>query len=464
MSIRLPSRYEDLDEEYRSKLRPVPRLNALIQRAYASMQVSGGIRFLPIFGQSGCGKTCAACELSTHIPSSHLELLTDEQLTLPTDELTGHLCRRIDLFSQRDLFIWVIDQYEEKVRSSEAIPTEFIEKLSLLDRGPLRDQPMIFLWLTTDRQFQKSLTSATSRNTRILLEPDFELVGLPRDEWPEIIEETFSFHNEGKELADFDVLTSDTESTCRVASTIGDAIEQIGSRIGEPLYRLQDLSEFHVILLWPVVDGTGIERVKSFANSAAGYTLNWSAWYNRLNNEDRKQLPLRSYNQARLYFDFRVIPVPVADLHSICRRLDDDDYIPAPSYLNQFAKTHYYSVLSGASDERSFGSLFARDSKRAQEGRKWYEEATSSPTAVAKRLAKCLTELGYPSEYETEIRSASSRVVADVMSTRSGVHQKHVLTELKLYSPANTTPATVRNEIRKTLRKYAQLAGYIDRQ
>ena len=464
MDIRLPSRYEDLDKEYRSKLRPVPELNRLIQSAFASMKVSGGIRFLPIFGKSGCGKTCAACELSTHIPSSHLELLSDEHLALPTSDLTDHLCRRIDLFNQQDLFLWVIDQYEEKVRSAEDIPTEFIEKLSLLDRGPLRSQPMVFLWLTTDRSFQRALTAATSRNTRILLQSDFELTGIPREEWPQVIDETFSFHNGGKALADFGMLRNETAAICRDVATIGDAVEETGKQIGEPLYRLQDLSKLQIILVWPVADGTGIERVKSFANPSSGYTLNWSAWHNRLSASDRNQLPLAAYNRARLYFDLRVVPIPVADLHSICKQLDNDDYVPAPSYLEQFKKTRYYSILSGHSEERSFGSLFSRDSKRAREGREWYEESRTHSVAVGKRIAKCLSELGFPSQHEKEVRSPAGRVVPDVLSSRKGMHQSEAITELKLFAPANTTPAAIRDEIRRTLRKYAMLAGYIPRQ
>ena len=154
MNLRLPSRYEDLDPRFRSKLRPVPSLNSLVQSAYASMKVSGGIRFLPIFGRSGSGKSCGALELTTHLPASHLEVLAPEQLSKSTDELISHLERQIDLFNRSDLFIWVIDQYEEKVQGKRDVPTEFVERLSLLDRGVLRNHPMLFLWLTTDQQFQ----------------------------------------------------------------------------------------------------------------------------------------------------------------------------------------------------------------------------------------------------------------------------------------------------------------------
>jgi hypothetical protein len=55
-------------------------------------------------------------------------------------------------------------------------------------------------------------------------------------------------------------------------------------------------------------------------------------------------------------------------------------------------------------------------------------------------------------------------VRADVISERQDGHQKKVLIELKLFSPQKTNPSGIRDEIRKTLKKYAQLAGYIQRQ
>jgi hypothetical protein len=217
-------------------------------------------------------------------------------------------------------------------------------------------------------------------------------------------------------------------------------------------------------MVWPVVDGTGIERVSSFTNPSLGYSLNWSAWFNRLNESDRKQLPLKEYNRARLYFDLRLVPLPVADLHGICACLDDEDYVPPGSYLSQLKKTHFYTLVAGASEDRVFGTLKERESNRAKVAREWYESATRNPTTVGKRVAKCLTAIGYPAEHEQEVRTENARVVVDVLARRPTGHQNKVLAELKVFSSAQTTPANIRDEIRKTLRKYAQLAGYFPRQ
>ncbi len=118
-----------------------------------------------------------------------------------------------------------------------------VEALSRLDRSR-PSTPVLFLWLTTSREFQAELAAATSRNARLLTLADFELAALPRSAWPDVIEETFEFHNEGSELADFEVLRPNLEDVSRTAPTLGTAIEETGGRFGGD--GLQDLSEYQV--------------------------------------------------------------------------------------------------------------------------------------------------------------------------------------------------------------------------
>ena len=74
MNISLPSRYEDLEEAYRGRLKPNNPLNQLIQKAVKSMSISGGIRFLPIY----C-KSCASREIDRHLPETHVFLLDRDE-------------------------------------------------------------------------------------------------------------------------------------------------------------------------------------------------------------------------------------------------------------------------------------------------------------------------------------------------------------------------------------------------
>lgn len=80
MALRLPSRYEDLDAAYHGRLIPDQKLLALVNRAKKSIEMSGGIRFLPLWGQSGAGKSCAAIEISTHMPTVHTFILSREEI------------------------------------------------------------------------------------------------------------------------------------------------------------------------------------------------------------------------------------------------------------------------------------------------------------------------------------------------------------------------------------------------
>lgn len=96
MSINLPSRYEDLDAAYKGRLSPNQELIGIVDRAYKSMKISGGIRFIPLYGESGSGKSSASRELSTHMPSvvsvvlERSEVETLEALTLKVKKPTNY--------------------------------------------------------------------------------------------------------------------------------------------------------------------------------------------------------------------------------------------------------------------------------------------------------------------------------------------------------------------------------------
>lgn len=260
MSVRLPSRYEDLDLAFRGHLRPNQPLLAEVKAAFQAMKVSGGIRFLPIYGKSGSGKSSAAFELATHLPSVKVFALTRD--AIESKDVLVHDIRNKTLEHSGSPLIAVIDQFEEVAAQQSQIPKEFVESLALLDRGELRHTELLFIWLTTDRLFQSDLVNATSRNKRILACPNFEIEGPEVADWPTIIEETFSFHNKGQTLADHELLAADLGEVGKSAKTLGEAIEQIGKRLATKMPSLQDMSSHQVIMVWPVTDSTRISRIQ----------------------------------------------------------------------------------------------------------------------------------------------------------------------------------------------------------
>ncbi|WP_417870809.1 hypothetical protein [Vibrio furnissii] len=462
MSIKLPSRYEDLDTAYRGRLEPNQDLIKVVDKASKAMRISKGIRFLPLYGESGSGKSSASRELSTHMPDVVCSILEPSEI-----ESREALARKIKKFHERNprkLLVCVVDQYEENVAGKEKIPTQFVEHLSLLDRGELRDIPVVFIWLTTSIGFRDMLVEATSRNKRILIDANFNILGPRKDDWPKIIEETFSFHNSENSLSDYELINNDLVEISHESSTIGEAIEKVGERLGEKIEGLQNISEYQVVLLWPVSDGLRNQRVLQFSKARDGYKLNWDAWYTELNNDDRKTLPLHEFNRTRLYFDFRIIPIRAADLHKLCLDLNNDNKTLTETYIRRFKKTHFYHVISDNWSNYEYSPVRERESKRSEEAKVWYPTVTNSSVALGKRIAKILTECGLDANYEYDIKTEHSTVRSDIyVSTNDEIKPRKII-ELKAYSAENTMPSTIKDQIKITLRKHAQLAGFISRQ
>lgn len=459
-SVRLPTRYEDLDPTFRRRLRPVPDLIEKVQSSLTSMRRSGGLRFLPMFGESGSGKSCAALELGTHLPECAVFRLTRDEMSSSEslrDALLEHDRR------DSDLVIAIVDQYEEAI-ADELLPARFVEWLSLLDRGDLRTLPTLVIWLTTSEEFQQQLAAATSRNSRILLDGAFKLSGPTRATWPDIIEETFAHHN-GRPLADYEVLPADLERISRSSETLGDAIEEVGENLSAGTSPLQDFSKLTIFMLWPVTDGNRLGRIVNLTSPRDGYRLDWNAWYRELPAQDRANAEtIEAYNRTRLYFDIRLIPIMAADLQQMCRDLDAEEPSIATSHLERFRSTHFFRILSGAWDPTQYSPMREwQESSRAREATAWYRTVTTRPAAIGRRIAFVLRESGLQAQHETEIASTYSTVKADVLIDRDTDEKPVVIVELKAFAPENTMPSTIRDQVKTTLRRHAQLVGFLPR-
>lgn len=462
--MKLPSRYEDLDPAFRGRLEPNPPLIALVQKALKIMGMSGGIKFLPIFGPSGSGKSSAARELQTHLPDIKVIELSRAAISSES-ALVAEIKAAKGRRNQPKLIVAVIDQYEENVASRSDVPSQFVERLSLLDRGALREEPVLFIWLTTSKKFQAELQEATRRNTRILLSRDFTLDGPPRVEWARLVEETFEFHNAEQPLADYEVLRTDIDQVVDDRETIGQCIEGVADLLAGSVSGLQDLSTYQVVMLWPVTDGRRIAQINGFSNPRDGYKLDWGAFFRELNEHDKRTLPLAQLNRARLYFDVRLVPIAAADLHRLCLELENDSYKLHKSYLERFGKSHFASIVAEAWDPATYSPMREREtSGRAKDAVDWYLTVTTNPTGLGKRLAAVFRALNYEAAHERVVESKHSPVRADVLIERPASQQKSVIVELKAFSPANTMPSTIKDAIRTTLKRHAQFGGFLGRQ
>jgi adenylate kinase family enzyme len=461
MNISLPSRYEDIDEAYRGRLEPNKELIATVQKAIKAMQISGGIRFLPVFGKSGSGKSCGSRELSRHLPETHVFLLAREEIE-NQDKLLKRLSN--EKITPAQCYIALIDQFEEQVVGRENIPTEFVEKISILDRTELKNEKILFLWLTTDIPFQQKLERACSRNTRLLIDKNFTIHGPDKSDWLRIVEETFSFHNSEKPLSDFNIVSTDIEKIILKCETIGRCLESTAELLAENIPDIQNLSEYQIILVWPVADDTRMQRVLQFTRPREGYLLNWDAWKRELNSQDQATLPLHEYNRARLYFDMRLVPIRVADIHKLCNDLDNPSPTFGQTYLDWFKKTHLYHIISGNWDNYDYNPVRTRTSARGDDAKQWYDTVTTQPTKIGKRLSLVLKELGEKAEYEQEITSKYSTIKADIFVEPNQGNTKEKIIELKVYSSKSTVPSSIKDQIKVTLRRHAQFAGFLQRQ
>ena len=457
----LPSRYEDLDPGFRGRLRANDELIALVTSTLKKKRITGGIGFLPIFGASGSGKTSATMELGTHLPDLHVIRLEPDQISERTAILSAINDAKTD--SGDRPIVAVIDQYEEAVATKLALPTSFVESLALLDRNDLKEGNVIFIWLTTSLEFRELLVKATSRNSRILVAANFEIKGPEREEWEEIVLETFAAHNSDAPLADYDILPGDIQKISSRKPTLGDTIEAVADLLSESIPDFQNLAEYRVCMLWPVTDGARINLIHQFTEPKQGYRLNFDAWYRSLNSQDQKTLPFHAFNRARLYFDLRLIPIAAADLQPIYKDIDNDEFIIYKSYKDRIRATHLFSIVSGTWDPDSYAPLRERKSGRADGARLWYPSVTSKPTRIGQRLAQCFSEMGIASEHEHPISTRHSAVNADVLCAAPFEGERKTIIELKAFAPENTMPSTIANQIRVTLRRHAQLAGFLEK-
>lgn len=235
-------------------------------------------------------------------------------------------------------------------------------------------------------------------------------------------------------------------------------------KLSDNIEDIQNLSEYQIILMWPVADGLRNQRVMQFSKPREGYKFNWDAWYSQLNDDDKQQLPLKELNRTRLYFDLRVIPIRVADLHPLCRNLDQEEFSFGSTYIDRFKNTHLYHVLSGRWDEYDYTPFKERESRRSKDASEWYETVTDKPTLLGKRISNIINACGFISQHEYKINSAYGKVRADIYVKRPGLNKSNLIIELKAYSSENTMPSSIKDAIKVTLRRHAQFAGFLQRQ
>jgi hypothetical protein len=454
--IKLPNRYEDLDPAFHGKLVPDRNFIAIVNDAFKSMQMGGGVRFLPVYAPSGTGKSSATFALQRHLQELKVIKLP-KSVVLDQATLRTFILDQVAQAADKKP-VFVVDNYEFP---TEVVSKSFVELVSEMDRDELRTRPTLFVWISHEAKNMSALVDAAQMNKRLYLTTGFEILGPNRNsDWADVIEETFRFHNNNISLADSGVTRQDIDKIVKSAPSLGEAISVVGGRV--KTRDLRDMSKYRVILLWPFTDGVGLNVIRQFSDPRQGYKLDWSAFEKHFNKKDLEQLPLAELNQARMQFDFRLVPIRAADVQQFCGGNESGSTKVVKSHVENLKKSHFYSVLDDSWQNSVYGPMKTHmESDRSVAASKWYSEATSNPGVIHNRLAAALSYCGFVAKVEEVVDSDHSQVRADVAVTRDA---SQVLIELKVFSAANTTASTVRDSIKSTLRKYAQLGGHLQRQ
>lgn len=151
-------------------------------------------------------------------------------------------------------------------------------------------------------------------------------------------------------------------------------------------------------------------------------------------------------------------------MHRLCLDLGDDTKTLANTYLTRFTNTHFFHVVSDNWQNYDYNPVRERESQRSEEAREWYETITNQPTQLGRRIAKILRECGLNATHETDITTQYSTVRADVLVVTESDTKPQKIIELKVYASENTMPSTIKEQIKVTLRRHAQLAGFLSRQ
>ena len=224
---------------------------------------------------------------------------------------------------------------------------------------------------------------------------------------------------------------------------------------------LHDLSDYMVIILWPVTDMVGIQKVVQFTTPNTGYQIDWRAWTRQVGLE--RNYPYDELNKARLYFDMRLVPIQVADLHALMRDLLDTSPRMAPTHLDKFKVTHFFRLVSDTWGEVNFKMMLERkESARAKNAADWYAIGENRPPVlIGRRLAAIFHACGLPARHEVDITSSVGKVRADVLVERKNTMPKNAIIELKVFAPETTMPSTIAEQVRVTMRRHAQLLGLL---
>lgn len=238
--IRIPNRFESLQEAFGQEIRPliVPidadlqALNALRDRA----RVQNGGLLCFVLGSTGVGKTTAIHSAAVHMPDTFSPIVK-----VPPEirfrDVSGWLVTNIPA-AQKDKSTLVL--FDGRELSDDDVGIR--QLLSALNQLLRRRLDVLFCWPTTDPAWHahvRGIAETVGGANFAPKESDLQISGPPTGEWPTVLERLLLQF--GKTYDDVGLAQDLVGKYCAENKTIGDFLTQIGLVVAERITKTRTI-------------------------------------------------------------------------------------------------------------------------------------------------------------------------------------------------------------------------------
>lgn len=413
--IKLPSRYESLISDVGADIAQLlvePSSDTLDKLRLAALHIRATRRglFLPIFANSGTGKTTLVSSLSTWIADRY-----GPTVRLDGGEITANRMReaaaqmvdkaRLTLDDQRILVMNVDDRESDPPSDKELAQIKaFLRESGERERGI--GSRVLVVWPETDERKSHQMAKAYEKTAGPSpIDIPVRVEGPPRETWPQLARNTLKLVNDidGLEELGVDPERYNSESY----SSIGDYLEAISGRFVTVLHDLLKslqtplrlviafVSESNKAGILSELTGNRYGLLSAAKLMAATPNSEVGKWWSRRTNLLIKTI---------LVLDARAVCIAPSLTVSIIHRYGPDEVCEVLNESN--LRKQSMSQIARCFDRSDFGKLLKGASAAAAEGR-------GNPGKASEEFRRVAERVGFTSGKDKELNLAFGRYLQD---------------------------------------------------
>ena len=239
-ALRIPNRFESLQEQFPDGYRPLilpveSDLRALSRlREQAVVQTGGVLCFL--LGPTGIGKTTTVYSAAANMPQTFAPVVVVPPAVKLRDA-AGWLNQGVPLPKGEQATLVLFDGRE--VSDDDVGLQQFISGLNQILR---RRRDVLFIWPTTDEQWHQKVARIASRVGGTNLVPpgsDHTVLGPEKKEWAAALDRILLQFDKG--IADLGLANDFIQQAVARAPTIGAFLSEIGGVVAERVVKLREI-------------------------------------------------------------------------------------------------------------------------------------------------------------------------------------------------------------------------------